>query len=343
MNIPTNSSQGPAASSDYQSLYSARTGKSTFEQTLAQTQSTSFSLTTAEGDQVTLSGLSQNYQYTQAIGWVNPASSGGNYASSSTSAEAMGISVQGDLNEQELADITRLVSELTSIASTFFSGDQEGAITRAMDFGEMSMGSVSSLAASFSRQTVTQTRLTGHSPLPAMEDLNDLKLKDLYDTLGTDTNGAPDYATVLEARWQQIIKALDEMKAKEMDGLFARRMEPEPVPAQALPARAEEQQPLANDPPPAEPMALPLPTEERVAQQMLAHLEELLVNHPKLSPFAGPLATTAMERAASRPEQTHPDTAKAFSALQNAFRNQLHQWFLPTTELPATARPLTTI
>ncbi|MDP2757952.1 MAG: hypothetical protein Q8O45_10085, partial [Desulfurivibrionaceae bacterium] len=243
--------------------------------------------------------------------------------------------------------ITRLVTELTTIASAFFSGDQEGAITRAMDFGEMSMGSVSSLAASFSRQTVTQTRLTSHSPLPAMEDLKDLKLEDLYDTLGTDTSGEPDYTTVLEARWQQILKALDEMKAKEMDGLFARRMEPTPVSAQALPARAEEQQPLANDPPPvtrkAEPTDLALPTEERVAQQMLAHLKELLVNHPKLSPFAGPLATTAMERAASRPGQTHPNTAKAFSALQNAFRNQLHQWFLPTAELPATARPLTTI
>ncbi len=344
MNIPTNSTQGPTASTDYQSLYSARSGKSTFEQTLAQVQSTSFSLTTAEGDQVTLSGLSQNYQYTQAIGWFNPASSGVNYASSSTSAEAMGISVQGDLSEQELADITRLVTELTSIASAFFSGDQEGAMNRAMDFGQISMGSVSSLAASFSRQTVTQTRLASHSPLPAMEDLKDLKLKDLYDTLGTEQSGEPDYATVLEARWQQILKALDEMKAQEMDGLFARRMEPKPIPAQALPAAAEAQQPLANDPPfvtrTAEPTNLGLPTEEQVAQQMLAHLEELLVNHPKLTPFAGPLATTAMERAASRPEQVQPDTAKTFGALQNAFRNQLHQWLFPP-DLPAATRPLT--
>ncbi|MFA6499223.1 MAG: hypothetical protein WC256_12905 [Desulfurivibrionaceae bacterium] len=340
MKIPTQSVQGPAASTDYQSLYSVRSGKSTFEQTLAQTQSSSFSLTTAEGDTVTLSGLSQNYQYTQTVGWFSPASSGVNYSSSSTSAEAMGISVQGDLNEQELADITRVVGELASIASVFFSGDQEGAITRAMDFGEMSMGSVSSLAASFSRQTVTQTRLASHSSLPTMADLKDLKLKDLYDKLGTDQSGEPDYATVLDARWQQILKALDEMKAKELDGLFARRMEPKPVPTQALPARAEAQQPLANDPPLAEPTDLALPTEARVAQQMLAHLEELLGNHPKLTPFAGPLATTSMERAAKRTDQAQPDTAKAFGTLQNAFRNQLHQWFFPP-ELPAATRPLT--
>ncbi|MCX5876345.1 MAG: hypothetical protein NT087_08670 [Deltaproteobacteria bacterium] len=322
MNIPTQSVQGPAASTDYQSLYSARSGKSTFEQTLAQVQSTSFSLTTAEGDQVTLSGLSQNYQYTQAIGWFNPASSGVNYASSSTSAQAMGISVQGDLNEQELADITRLVGELTSIASTFFSGDQQGAIAKAMDFGNMSMGSVSSLSASFSRQTVSQTQITSHQPLPAMEDLKDPKLKDLYDTLGTNTSGEPDYATVLEARWQQILKALDEMKAKEMDGLFARRMDPTPLPVTGV-----------NTEPPALPA---VPPEERVARQMLSHMEQLLTDHPKLTPFAKALGATAMDTAARQPEQGLPDTARALGDLKNAFLNQLHQWFLPS-EPPATS------
>ncbi len=325
MNIPAQSSQGPAASNDYQSLYSARSGKSAFEQTLAQAQSTSFSLTTAEGDQVTLSGLSQNYQYTQAVGWFSPTSSGVNYASSSTSAKALGISVQGDLNEQELADITRLVTELTSIASTFFSGDQQGAITKAMDFGNMPMGSVSSLSASFSRQTVSQTRLSSHSPLPAMADLKDLKLKDLYDKLGTEQSGEPDYATVLEARWQQILKTLDEMKAKEMDGLFARRMEPKPLPAAGVNA---------------EPPTLPaLPPEERAARQMLPHMEQLLTDHPKLTPFAKTLATTAMDTAVRQSEQSLPDPAKALGDLKTAFLNQLQQWFLQQ-EQPTPPNPL---
>jgi hypothetical protein len=324
MNIPTNSIQGPAAPTDYQSLYSARSGKSTFEQTLAQTQSSSFSLTTAEGDQVTLSSLSQNYQYTHAIGWFNPASSGVNYAGSSTSAEAMGISVQGDLNAQELADITSLVGELTSIASTFFSGDHEEAMTRAMDFGDMSMGSVSSFSASFSRQTVTQTRITSHQPLPAMADLNDLNLKDLYDTLGAGPGGELDYAEMLEARWQQILKALDEMKANEMDGLFARKMEPKPVPVE-------------------EPNAVTLPSgppEERAARQMVSHMEQLLTDHPKLTPFAKALAATAMEKAARQTEQPLPDTAKALGDLKTSFLNQLHQWFLPS-DPPTAPTPLT--
>lgn len=316
MNIPTNSGQGSAANTDYRSLHAARSGKSTFEQTLTQVQSTSFSLTTEEGDQVTLSGLSQNYQYTQAIGWFNPASSGVNYTSSSTSAKAMGITVQGDLNEQELADITRLVTELTSIASTFFSGDQAGAITKAMDFGQMSMGSVSSLAASFSRQTVTQTRLTSHSPLPAMEDLKDLKLKELYDTLGNSMNGKPDYATMLEARWQQILKVLDEMKAKEMDGLFARRMSHIPLPVAGVNAETP---------------ALPaVPPEERAAREMMSRMEQLLTDHPKLTPFAKALGAISMDTAARQAEPGLPDTARALGDLKNAFLNQLHQWFLPS-------------
>lgn len=322
MNIPTNSSQGPAACNDYQSLYSARSSKSTFEQNLAQAQSSYLSLTTAEGDQVTLSSLSQNYQYTQAIGWLNPASSGVDYASSATSAQAMGISVQGDLNEQELADITRVVSELTSIASTFFSGDQQGAMTRAMDFGAIAMGSVSSLSATFSRQTLTQARLTSHSPLPAMEDLKDLKLKDLYETLGTAQSGEPDYTTVLEARWQQILKALDEMKAKEMDGLFARRMAPTPLPITGVNAES--------------PTLPSVPPEERPARQMVSHMEQLLTDHPKLTPFAKNLAAIAMEKAARQTEQGLPDTARALGDLKNAFLNQLHQWFLPS-EPPTTS------
>lgn len=342
MNIPTNSIQGPAASTDYQSLYSARSGKSTFEQTLAQTQSSSFSLTTSEGDQVTLSGLSQNYQYTQAIGWFNPAASRVNYASSSTSAEAMDISVQGDLNAQELADITRLVGELTSIASVFFSGDYEDAMTKAMDFGDLGLGSISSLAAVFSSQTVTETRITSQSSLPAMADL-----EDLYRQLEADQADELDYAALLETRWQQILKALDEKKKEELDGLFARRMEPVPVATQGLdagtvaPASPEEQTAVlrkaeATDPPPA------VPASEQAARQMLAHLEQLFSDHPKLTPFAKALADTAMEKAANRADHARPDTAKAFGTLHNAFRNQLQQWFLPP-ELPAAGKPLTAV
>lgn len=337
MNIPTQSGQGSTASTDYQSMYSARAGKSTFEQALAQTQSSSFSLTTAEGDRVTLSSLSQNYQYTHAIGWFNPTSSGLTVAGSSATAEAMGFSVQGDLNEQELADITRLVGELTSIASDFFSGDYDGALTRAMDFGDLSMGSVSSLSASFSSETVIQTRISSYEALPAKAD-------DLSDALGTDASEELKYAELLKARWQQILKVLDAMQARELDGLFTRREEPQPVAAQDVPdAARKEEQPLASAPPPAakeaEPATQAAPAAERVARKMLARMEEFLGTHPKLSPFAGPLAAASMEKAANKSEQPLPDMAKAFGALRNAVRNRLPQGFPPPEPPPAAPAP----
>ena len=348
MNIPNQFGQGSAASTDYQSLYTAPSAKATFAQTLAETQSSWLSLTTAEGDRVTLSDLSMSYQQTQGVGWFSPTSSRMNVSSSSMTAEAMGLSVQGDLNEQELADITRLVGELTSIASTFFSGDYENAVTQAMDFGNLGLGSVSSLAASFSSQTVSQTRTTSQSSLPAMADLKDLNLEDLYQSLGADRTEELDYAAMLEARWQQMLKALDAMQEEELDGLLARRMEPQPVlSAEAVaPAPPEEQPTPADAPAPvlqeAESADLPtVPAAEQAARQMLAHMEQLFSDHPKLTPFAKALANTAMEKAAHRADHAQQDTAKAFGTLDNAFRNQLHQWFLPP-ELP-TAKPLTAV
>jgi len=293
MNIPTLLGLRPAASTDYQSLYAAPSAKTTFAQVIAETQSSWLSLTTAEGDRVTLSDLSMSYQQTQGVGWVTPASSGINVSSSSMTAEAMGLSVQGDLNAQELADITRLVGELTSISSTFYSGDYEGALSKAMDFGDL--GSVSSLAASFSRQTVTQTRISSYSSLPAMADRRNLSEKP--------ETGSPeelDYAALLEARWQQILKALDEMQAETLDGLFARREESQDLTAGPVaPPSPERQRPPASDPPPvlreAEPSNPPAsPAPAQATRQMLARLEQLFRDHPLLAPFAKGLAATVM-------------------------------------------------
>ena len=93
----------------------------------------------------------------------------------------------------------------------------------------------------------------------------------------------------------------------------------------------------------AEPAALPaVPPEERAARQMVSHMEQLLTDHPKLTPFAKALATTAMETAARQTEQGLPDTARALGDLKNAFLNQLHQWFLPS-ERPTASTPLTDV
>ncbi len=230
MNIPTQSGRGSAACTNYQSLSAARSGKNTFTQTIAQTQSSSLSLTTAEGDLVTLSDLGLSYQQTLGAGWFFPAASGANFSSLSMSGEIGGVSVQGNLNAQELADITKLVGELTSIASSFFSGNPETAMAKAMEFGNLDLGSVSSLSASFSRQTISQTRLAGNTALPAMAEINDLNLKDPTRNLGEKGSGELDYAKLLATRWRQLLKTLEEKKAADLDGLFARNLPLQPAP-----------------------------------------------------------------------------------------------------------------
>ncbi|MDG4475473.1 hypothetical protein [Thiovibrio frasassiensis] len=339
MNIPTQSAQGAAASTDYQSLYGARSEKNTFEQTFAETLSSSLALTTAEGDLVTLSGLSQSYQQTQGASWFSPASSGIHVASSAMTAEAMGFSVQGDLNAQELGDITRLVGELTSIASTFFSGDHEGAMTRAMEFGNLGLGSISSLSASFSRQTVTQTRISSYSSLPAMTEDNAPQGKDLSKNQKIDQSKALDYAQLLEARWQQILKALDENKEHTLDGILTRRTPPQPEPNTSVIANENHGHSSAEKQQGGVPASVS--ASEQAGHQMLGRMQELLRNHPKLTPLANSLASTAMEKAAARSPQPHPVIARAFGELQNTFRNQLQQWlFAP--EVPTATTPLTT-
>lgn len=307
MNIPTLLGQRPAASTDYQSLYAAPSNKTTFAQVIAETQSSWLSLTTAEGDLVTLSDLSMSYQQTQGVGLVTPTASGTSVSSSSTSAEAMGLSVQGDLNAQELADITRLVAELSSIASTFYAGDFEGALSKAMDFGDLGLGSVSSLAASFSRQTVTQTKISSYSSLPSMANL-----KDLYEKLEKGATAEPDYAALLEARWQQILKTLDEIQAETLDGVFARREESQGLEtAPVAPPSPEKQRPPAIEASPVrradEPSGPPAsPAPAQGARQMLARLEQLFSDHPKLAPFAKKLADTVMEKGAGRTTDQAP-------------------------------------
>lgn len=343
MNIPSQSGQSPTTNySDYQPLPANRTGKSTFAQTIAQSQSSSLSFTTAEGDLVTLSDLSMSYQQTKGSGWFSPASSGMNVSSLSLASQTMGISVQGDLNDQELADITRMVGELTSIASAFFSGDYETTMAKATDFDGLDLGSISSLSASFSRQSVSQTRIASHYPLPDMADLNDLKTQDLYQKPETDKAGAMDYATVLEARWQQILKAVDQAQEENLAGLFARPLPTDSVDATSIP---EMQQTPEADPAPAIPTTTALdqaviPARDRAALQMRSHMEQLLAKHPGLTPFAKSLADLAMEKAAARTDQPHPATAKAFGELRNAFINQLNQWFFPQEPSPVDT-PLT--
>ncbi|RMF88606.1 MAG: hypothetical protein D6736_10070 [Nitrospinota bacterium] len=98
--------------------------------------STEIALTTAEGDRVTLSAtsLSQaayaSYDYRGRLQGEAVDLHAETVQLSSQS--GITITVEGDLSEEELADIHRLINTVEGIAREFFSGDQEGALRQAL-------------------------------------------------------------------------------------------------------------------------------------------------------------------------------------------------------------------
>lgn len=89
-----------------------------------------------------------------------------------TTGEQFSFSVQGDLNEQELADIEAIVKGVDSIAAEVAQGDMDGAVEKAMSMGNYA--SVSMYSADISHQrsysvaeetrSITQGSLSGQAP-----------------------------------------------------------------------------------------------------------------------------------------------------------------------------------
>lgn len=84
-----------------------------------------------------------------------------------TTGEQFSFSVQGDLNEQELADIEAIVKGVDSIAAEVAQGDMEGAVEKAMSMGNYSSVSMYSADISHERSysVAEETRSLTHGPL----------------------------------------------------------------------------------------------------------------------------------------------------------------------------------
>ncbi len=106
------------------------------------------SVVTAEGDKVTFSLSAEtdfrytNYQYKAQS---SDASLGvkGESAESSMS-QTMGLAVEGNLNDQEVADLTKLFASVTNIFRKFFRGQDEQALAKTANLAE-GFGDFSSL------------------------------------------------------------------------------------------------------------------------------------------------------------------------------------------------------
>lgn len=95
---------------------------------------------TAEGDKVTLSAssdLQTAYASYDAQGRVHGQSFDVHAAALDvTVTDAFAVSVKGDLNDQELADLHHLLSDIEAIATGFFAGDLDDDLLQDLDIGD---------------------------------------------------------------------------------------------------------------------------------------------------------------------------------------------------------------
>ncbi len=262
------------------SPWSSTPSESTTSQSLAQNKTAQISFTTREGDQVTIS-TSQ----LRAAAMASRARSDGTGSTSSFTAAALktdsfSMTVQGDLNEEELKDISHFMTNLTAIAGDFFNGDSEKAIAGATQLGEL--GSLSKLSAEFTSSTAISSRsqLRSNHPLP---DLGKTSASDF----GLPAFGADQDKLIKDAilgNWRQIDDFLNRLQPP---AATMAKPTPEPAPQPATPNMGVASATAQTDP----------------LQQLVRQASSFITNNPRLSPFLIPLASRAFDQASA---QTDP-------------------------------------
>lgn len=262
-----------------------------FQHSAEKQKESDISITTAEGDIVTISSsfaMAMAYSSTEEF---SPGMRSQSYTLMSMESSSFNMSIQGDLSEEELQDIKHLLHDLKKIAQAFFKGDTQMAMNRALDIGDM--GSVTELSASFgySEYISTTQSIATYQPLPA-EGIP-AGTEDLQEIIADDSAEKFNFADILKARWQQILESfnLDEEKDAVVDAI----------------KQAYEE----ND----------IPAAEHMVERVLETIKE----SPQLTPFVVSVANKAINDAAEsvskmKGQQINPEK------LQNDFLKQWKDW-----------------
>ncbi|MBU0730045.1 MAG: hypothetical protein KKA70_09905 [Proteobacteria bacterium] len=199
----TTSIENKPVSASIQQMYQPirERGFESLEQVSSRTDSAQISIVTDEGDIVTLSRAISTAQSFSSENSYSPQTQSQQYTLAILETDSFDYSVQGDLNEEELADIKALMKDLSKIADDFFRGDLEHAMKRAMNLGEMG-STLDKLSATFSRTAAVTTNYIREShPMPQMKPFPYGEDQEL--------SAKSDYADMLRAQWQQIKEMLE--------------------------------------------------------------------------------------------------------------------------------------
>lgn len=276
------------------------TKQSSFQQTALQAQETNITLVTNEGDIVTLSRSTAQLNDISVAQRSTAIGSGQQYTIASLNADSLSVGIQGDLNEEELADIKKLVDDLVGIAGNFFSGKTNASETvMAGTMALSDMGSVSQLSANFSYTAAISSRLTEDHPVPTLNPEAIKRFEEKYELAALERPSTLQYGDMVRAQWEQITEFLDhahEERSKQI----------------------EQQSHLPK-------------TDTETTKKMLARIKETVAQHPRISPFSLALADRAIDKAAEIPPgQTQKDIAHISNQLKNSIFREFTDWLLPS-------------
>ncbi len=231
-----------------------------------ETKSAAISITTDEGDVVTLSSAGRQETDFALDYWRDEGGRIMNFTAESLRAESFDLSVQGDLNEEELNDIAGLMENLNTIAGDFFNGNLDEAMNGALNMGDL--GSLATLSATFSHSLALSSSYLGENhPIPEL-DFNNGIGNDFKNLLKNEEREEISYAEMMRAQWQQIKDFIEQIQD---DGV-----------------RLQDREAVDPD------------SNINPAAKMMEKLNDFAGNHPRLAAFAAPLAHQAVNQAAAQ-------------------------------------------
>lgn len=258
-------------------------------------------LITKEGDRITIQSgvIEKSRQQMSSYEKVE------NSLAQDIKVEKFSFTVEGDLNEQELADLAALLDKLTVIADDFYSGDSSAAVSGAMDIGDM--GSIAKLEANFSQTTALGYYLKGPHPMP---DIQDMLMDDVFASTAKHNTNEGDFASkAIQAQWQQF-----------MD-YFNKRDEQEHI-AQTNHNKHQSHESSKHN------FEMDRShNRHKTAKHMFNEAEKTVTKNPRITPLIPSVADLAVDKALNKYGQNQNHEALA-SHLKDQFSQEYSNWLI---------------
>ncbi|MEW6219384.1 MAG: hypothetical protein AB1634_07590 [Thermodesulfobacteriota bacterium] len=317
MRVQANSSPPPRALMP-EPLPQSRPQHLAYAESFAEVRNSQITLTTDEGDVVTLSSrdaAASSLSYSRSL---TPGRSTEQLTSLAVAESSYSVSITGSLSEEETADIDRLLEDLGGIAASFFDGELDQAVADSLSIGEL--GSLAEVSATFTHTATMASALksVGPPPLPPPEAEASPAVAALEEEARTAAEEADRATALARAQWDAIRKALDEIRERRPAPAAAPTAEDRGVAAE--PSRQDDLA-AATAPGPQPPPAPAAGDEDRRGglPALARHWQragDILDRHPHF----GPLLASLLDKILANlpPAEAEPETAPPAPAMAPA-------------------------